>query len=303
MKLLILNNMAAGFGSGPVYDFARIFSEAGDEVTIRSVDPSVDFTQALADVSRFDAVVPAGGDGTHSSVCYLLRYSGIPILPFPSGTANLMAQNLILPEDPAALAALVRNPQTLEFDMGEIHVGDERFGFTMMAGCGYDAIIMDDAKKTKDALGPVSYFKAAFDNPNPPVADITLDLDGTIVETEGVGVMIINFSKIQFDISLGPSNRPRDGMFDVVVMHTKNAWELLPSFIGAAMDRPDVVFGPDRSLRHYRAKQVRVLSDPVLPMQFDGETGRFRTPFTARLLPRAIKVILGNEAIEEFATE
>lgn len=301
MKLLVLNNMASGFGSGPIYDFMRLAAEAGDEFTIRSLDPSCDFSRAVHDAHSFDAVVVAGGDGTHSSVCYLLRNSRVPILPFPSGTANLMTQNLMYPEEPASLVALLRDAHTLDFDMGELEFANQKVGFTMMAGCGYDAIIMSDAQKTKEMLGPVSYFKAAFDNPNPPVAHFLLDIDGKSIEVEGVGILLINFSKIQFDISLAVANLPSDGMFDIAVLKTRNAWELLPPMLGAVFDHSGAALGNSEQIDYYRGREIRVESSPVLNMQFDGEAGRYTSPFTARVLPGAVRMIVGPEAISEFS--
>ena len=54
MKLLIVNNLSSGFGKAAVYDFMRMFSQAGDEVVVRTIDSSMDFAAVLQDVERFD---------------------------------------------------------------------------------------------------------------------------------------------------------------------------------------------------------------------------------------------------------
>ena len=94
MKLLIINNLASGYGEGAVYDFIRSLARDGDEVCVRSTDGTTDLRGMLDDASSFDAVVASGGDGTVATVSYLLAGTGIPILPFPAGTANLLALNL-----------------------------------------------------------------------------------------------------------------------------------------------------------------------------------------------------------------
>ncbi|WP_299443076.1 diacylglycerol kinase family protein [uncultured Rhodospira sp.] len=67
------------------------------------------------------ALVVAGGDGTLASVAQALCASPVPVPPmavFPVGTANLLARDLCMPEDPeAAVAALV------EGVVGRIDVG------------------------------------------------------------------------------------------------------------------------------------------------------------------------------------
>lgn len=300
MKLLVLNNMASGFGSGPIYDFIRLVSEAGDEVTIRSLDPSCDFSSAVADAKSFDAVVVAGGDGTHSSVCYLLRGTHVPILPFPSGTANLMTQNLLFPEEPAALAKILREGRTMDFDMGELESGDTRLGFTMMAGCGYDALIMKSAHDSKEQLGPAAYFKAAFENANPPVSHFKLNIDGDEIEADGVGVLLINFSKIQFDISIGLANKPRDGKLDVVIMKTRNAWDLLLPLLGAVFDHSGAALQNSEQLAYYQGNVITVESSSILDAQFDGEVDQITAPFTARIIPQSMRLIVGEDALREF---
>ena len=55
----------------------------------------------LEDAKDFDRVVAVGGDGTVSGVCYELRGSGVPMLPYPAGTTNLLALNLRLPSEPS----------------------------------------------------------------------------------------------------------------------------------------------------------------------------------------------------------
>ncbi|MBO4365307.1 MAG: NAD(+)/NADH kinase [Eggerthellaceae bacterium] len=301
MKLLVLVNLSSGIPDGAIYDFVRAFSEAGDEVMLRFADRHSDFAQMLVDADDFDAVVAAGGDGTVASICYLLRNSGVPILPFPSGTANLLTQNIYSPTETPAIAKLVREGHHLDFDMGELDIDGRRRGFSMMAGCGYDAAIMKDAQANKKMLGPLAYFHAAFTNPNPQVSRFTLTIDGETIECQGVGVLVVNFSKIQGDISLALKNRPRDGYLDVIVLSTDTAWNLLPTFLGASIDRSGKPLAESNVLSYYRGREVYVVADPPLRCQYDGEPLEASTPFTARALPSSVKLIVGDAAFEEFS--
>ena len=164
MKLLVINNLKSGYGEGAVYDFIRSFVSDGDEVCMRSTDGSTEVATMLYDADRFDAVVASGGDGTVAAVSYALSGSGIPVLPFPAGTANLLALNLQSPNEPHALAKMIRAGLMLDFDLGEMEVAGKSFGFVIMAGAGYDAAIMRDAKPHKRVWGPMAYFSAAIAN-------------------------------------------------------------------------------------------------------------------------------------------
>ena len=301
MKLLVINNLASGFGEGSVYDFIRSFARDGDEVCVRSTDGTTDVRDLLGDAEAFDAVVAGGGDGTVATVSYRLANTGVPILPFPAGTANLLAANLASPMEPHALAKLVREERTLDFDLGEIEVDGHRFGFGIMAGAGYDAAIMHGAAPAKRLLGPMAYFSAALANPLPQTSRFKLDLDGEHVESEGLGILLVNFSKIQFDITVTHDNEPRDGVFDVVVLKAQNAFELIPALLAGLLDRGGDF--PDRtgSLEIHRAREVRVEADPPMEVQYDGEATNLTTPFTAHIMRRAARFFVSEEGWDLFA--
>ena len=197
MKVLIINNLASGYREGSIYDFMRSFVEDGDEVCLRSSDGGTSIDSLLDDADSFDVVVASGGDGTIASVAYRLRNTGVPILPYPAGTANLLSLNLLGPNEPHALANLARSGKVLEFDMGEIEFGSKKRGFMIMAGAGYDAAIMESAAPNKKLFGPVAYFLAAGANIVPQHSSIVLTIDGKTIETEGLGVLLVNFSQIQ----------------------------------------------------------------------------------------------------------
>ena len=300
MKLLIINNLASGYGEGAVYDFIRSLARDGNEVCVRSTDGTTDLRGMLDDASSFDAVVASGGDGTVATVSYLLAGTGIPILPFPAGTANLLALNLASPNEPHALAKILRAGATLDFDLGEIEVQGQRFGFGIMAGAGYDALIMHGAEPAKRLLGPMAYFSAALSNPLPQTARFAIELDGETIERDGLGILIVNFSKIQFDISVTHENQPRDGVLDVVVLRAGNAFELIPAVLAGLLDRGGDF--PDRtdSLEIHQARQVRVDADPPMEVQYDGEATRLMTPFSARILPGAARFVVSEECLELF---
>lgn len=302
MRLLIIANLSSGLGEGAVYDFMRSVAEDGDEVVIRYSDGDTDLRTFLADADRFDVVAASGGDGTISMVTYLLADTGIPILPLPTGTANLLALNLMSPSEPHALAQMLRDGRVMDFDLGEVTLGDgARFGFMMMAGAGYDASIMQDAENSKKLWGQMAYFTSAVANATPQVATFNLTLDGSDVSCDGVGVLIVNFAKIQFDVPVIHENKPRDGLFDVVVLRTKDAYGLIPALFAAILDRSGDFPTRTDAFSVFQAKEVAVEADPPLQMQFDGEATRHMTPFSARVLPEAARFVVSEECVRAYS--
>lgn len=303
MKLLVVNNIAAGIGDGSIYDYLRMVCSDGDEVVIRCTDGTTDCIGLVADATEFDAVVVAGGDGTIASIAYALAYTGVPVLPFPAGTANLLANNLFSPYEPHALARMTRDMETLDFDLGEIEASGHKFGFGIMAGAGYDATIMHDAQPSKKLLGPLAYFQAAVSNPTPQKSKITVDIDGTVYEEEGLGVLLVNFSRIQFEIPVTHGTKARDGAFEIVILKSENAFGLIPAVIACIRDR-DGEF-PDRtdSMVVHTGRNITVSADPPMQIQYDGEVPGLSTPFSARVLDGAARFILSGAGYEFFSSE
>lgn len=300
MRLLIINNLSSGYQDGLVYDFIRQVSKDGNEIVLRSTDGTTRAENMVFDAEQFDAVVVAGGDGTITSVAYQLAYTNIPILPLPAGTGNLLTTNLMSPPEPHALAKLLHEGHSLNFDIGKLTVGEEQFGFSITAGCGYDAAIMQSAKPNKKALGPLAYFQSAFTNLRTPVAEFRLKLDGKEIKSKGIGILLVNFPRIQFDIPLTPNTSARDGIFNVCVLKVNGAVELIPAFIDGILDREGTHPRRGDSLEIFTARSIEVETDPPLEIEYDGETPGIYSPFKAEVMEHAVRFIVGEKAFKTY---
>ncbi|HET6497597.1 MAG TPA: diacylglycerol kinase family protein, partial [Coriobacteriia bacterium] len=248
MRVLIVVNPRSGMGDAGLYEYIRELGLKGVELTLRFVTTSESFTRTLSDADTFDRIVAVGGDGTVSGVAYGAIGSGVPVLPYPAGTANLFALNMKLPVDPLELARLTIEGDVREVDIGEISFGaGTRRGFIVAAGAGFDATIMEAADRLKPTLGPIAYVVGALQNLTPAVARFTLTIDGRTVTSEGIAALVMNVSRIQFDLALTHTSDPSDGMFEVVIVRTRHVPGLIPTVWDAFLDRfvqkPDNVAG------------------------------------------------------------
>jgi len=302
VNVLMITNLRSGFGDPGLYDFVRELGSHHVDVTLRFLNEGADLAHLLRDVKDYARVVAAGGDGTVSAIAYALRDTGIPLLAYPAGTANLIARNLRLPLDPVDLAVALIAGRTVTIDLGELHLPgsgarkEVTAGFAISAGAGFDAAIMEAAAGLKPTLGEGAYVLGALQNLNPRVSRFTLDLDEGTVRTEGIAVMIMNLARIQFDIEVTHGSDAQDGLFEVVVVKTSHPAGLLPAIWAALLDR--LQSHPERpGLEIHTASQVRVLADPPLPVQYDGEVTPAATPMTARVLPRAATFIVADDDV------
>lgn len=188
--------------------------------------------------------------------------------------------------------------------MGEIEATDgTKLGFTIMAGCGYDELIMRNATGNKHLLGDMAYFEAAFSNPKPQVSTFTLTIDGETVEVSGIGVVLANFSKIQFDLQVADENLPRDGKLDVVVLKTENAIQLLPTLMAKVFDHTGSLAKKVGGLEIYRGREIRIDAEPAMRIEYDGEPTEVTTPIIARSLPGSVRFVVSDECYKHFSHE
>lgn len=311
MRVLIIVNLKSGQGDAGLYDYARELGRHGTEIVIRFLGQKQTLASMLEDAKEFDRIVAAGGDGTVSTIAYQLRSSGVPIVAYPAGTANLTALNLRIPLDPIDLATMTLRGAIRSFDLGEVTCPSRAdgcipahslapadgptLGFVIAAGVGFDASIMESAHELKASIGVASYLVAALQNLNPAVSKFHLTLDDRSVDTEGIAVLVVNFAKLQFDISITHESDPSDGVFEVVVLRTRNAIELLPAVWAAILDRTTGINVGTPGLEIYSARDITVASDPPLALQCDGEVVAPTTPIGVRVLPKAATFVVPED--------
>lgn len=299
MRCLIIHNLASGPSSDEIFAFAHALSESGDEVVMRFIGDGMEPEDCVRDVKSFDRVVVSGGDGTVSNVLDQLRDCDVPILIFPSGTANLFFSNIGNAPEAAALAKACREGKTAKIDMGEIFWTDEdgvdqRHGFIIIAGSGFDAEIMKTAAPTKNDIGEIAYFLAALSTPKPTVAHFKIEHDGIVDEMDGICCMAGNTSVIQNDINLFPDCCMDDGLVDIVVIEPARTAQLLPTVISAALDPTGKVLGRPQ-FKMIQAREAKITCTPSLGMQFDGEVIPSNSGvFGARALPQCLDVIVDS---------
>ena len=85
--------------------------------------------------ARFEAAIVIGGDGTINRALRGLTKSGVPLLPFPGGTANDLATELGIPADWEGVQRLVDARARAPMDLIEVN----GVPFATVAGIGVGA--------------------------------------------------------------------------------------------------------------------------------------------------------------------
>jgi diacylglycerol kinase family enzyme len=187
----------------------------------------------------------------------------------PVGTVNLWASEVGVPTDPAAHAALLYGGHYRKVDVG---LAGSRY-FLLMAGLGFDAAVVANVSGPfKQRLGRASYaVTAAKLAPFYRGSRICLRLDGREERMTALQVLIGNTRRYAGSWQPSPAAVADDGLLDVMVITGERFWAGVPQLgtllPGGARLR--------QSVFRTKAAEIVIESNPLLPMQLDGDAAAY----------------------------
>ena len=241
--------------------------------------------------NRLDRIIVSGGDGTVGAVACLTRVSGLPLMIFPGGTGNLVFQNLKLPRHPLELAEVCHRGYWECFDWVDLSSAAGQSGFLLMAGAGFDADLIRESEALKASLGVMGYLLAGLKQLSPQHAELSLELDGVTVRTRGIMVLIANFGRANLGLPILKGIDPQDGLLHVMVLKGRSPLTFLPHIFDSILGK--FGFEPlfEDRLEIYTCRQLRLETHPPLYTQLDGDAFGGQTPFSARVVSGAVRLV------------
>jgi diacylglycerol kinase (ATP) len=262
-----------------------------DSVLTQESMQAMDLAREAAD-QGYDLVVAVGGDGTINEVVNgLMGPDGkatADLGVIRTGTANDSARNLDLPTSLLKNCRRLVSPERTEVDIGIVEFlregqAGQRF-FLNDAGAGFDADLMEEAKKTVLPLGPKGPYVGAFLKMAPTYdpKDFTLSFRDRQESRRAYTVLVSN-GRYAGSILFDPGADMRDGQFEVITLDPPTLLRCLAETYLAILEgypRIDCV----------RTDAVRMESRQRLSVQVDGEVAG-ELPAQFRVLPRALRVV------------
>ena len=294
--LLIFNPVAARTNPRVVRTVSRVLAAEGWEVDVVGTTRPEDAGRLAREGvdAGVDTVAVYGGDGTTMQAVRGIIGTGVTLGLVPGGTGNLLARNLRLPLDPARAARAMTRGTPRPLDLGRISRPDGDRYFAVAAGAGFDAQVMSETSSAaKRRWKLAAYVSTAWQIILRKLTSFPcrVTVDGHTLDGEAATVLIMNcpelfppFLPVWHDV------RPDDGVFDVLVLRAQTVFEGLGMVWQLLVTKSD----GNGAVLHARGRHVTVETDPPRPVQFDGELGG-ETPFTADLLPGALKVLVPGD--------
>lgn len=183
--------------------------------------------EALA--SRPTVVIAAGGDGTVRQVGSALAGTGMPFGIVPSGTANLLARNLGIPQyDTDRAAAIAFSGAERAIDVGALEYRREdgtvgRLDYFVMAGFGIDAdMVAESDPAMKRRFGWMAYVGPILRSLVRKTSHQTrYSLGGAEPISGQLHTLIVgNSGTVTAGLKLLPDAQLDDGMFDVLAIRS-----------------------------------------------------------------------------------
>ncbi len=239
-----------------------------------------------------DRIFAAGGDGTVSAVVDALVHSDIPLGIIPTGTTNVLAQELGIPLNvEKACRLLADKPAVRAIDALQLR---GKY-YILSIGTGLDALAMEEtSREGKRRLGRLAYIRSILKvvmGAQPHT--FTIIADGQRRKIRAADVLMTNVSTLTRPFRWGPHIQPDDGRIDICIMRARNFKDI----IGVAFDilvpgRPR----KERNLIYWHAHHtILVFAEQPLPVQGDGES-LGQTPLEIYVVPGAVQVFVPDDS-------
>lgn len=293
--VLISINPNAGSSSGQsdVEKLEKYLVEAGfDVVTTSDIDEVAETSSMWASSNHLRAVVAAGGDGTASLIAD--RTNPLtPIAILPQGTENLLAKYLQIKPDPATVADLIIEGETIDLDAGR---ANGRL-FLIMLGCGFDAEVvrrLDEARSGH--IHHLAYAKpilqSIFNYDYPDIRIEELSDDGERLDCIAKWAFVVNLPRYAVGLRIAPSAQGTDELLDLCAFREG-------SFLSGLTYLTGVILGKHENWEDCIRKQAsrfRLTSEQPVPFQVDGDPGGY-LPVEIEVIPRRLRVYASPEFI------
>jgi len=276
LKLLVVFNPNAAYGRSikKLADIKARFGSLGIKATFMPTTHPGHGVELVAntELSPFDGLIAAGGDGTVFETLNGLykhpKTSRIPLGLLPIGTGNAFARDLGLqPSAWSDAIDLLHRGHTRQVDVGHVMAADQSYYFLNIVGMGFSVEAGMAALKLK-ILGNAAYTLATLWKVLKLKSyPLELEMDGEVIHSNNVFVTISNTRYTGTHFMIAPDAVIDDGLLDVTLLEALPRRRLLQLF-------PSIYSGRHieyREISTRKAAAINIRSPRAMLLGPDGE--------------------------------
>jgi YegS/Rv2252/BmrU family lipid kinase len=266
---LIVNPSAGNKAHRSIHEIESLLSRAAalkTFVTSKRGD-AFEFAKKSCDADR---IIVSGGDGTFNEALNGLlsaeniSLAGIPLALIPTGTANVLAKELKIPQDIKKATELAFTGTARKIALGRIN---GRY-FTLMAGIGFDGETVLNVKRNllKKISGNLAHIAAGLKvltKYDPSLIKIKTP----VCELTGYVAVIGNARNYGGHFSVTPHACITEPLLDICVFKGRSRRDLLRFIIGV-LRREHLTFD---DVSYFKATEAEIVSDDKVHVQTDGD--------------------------------
>ena len=292
LRVKLIFNAISGRSEESPRQLAEILNEMQNQYILPEVymvrpDSHVEAVVHSAIKGGIKLVVVAGGDGTIDSVVGAMIGRSATLGIIPIGTRNNLAYNLGIPSTIPGAVALLRAGRRLKIDVGKMRHGRASRWFLEDATLGLLSDIYPFADSVQHGdLTQIGNLLSTVVSSTPSRLRMILE-ERKRIDMSAYMVLIANMPYIGPRFQISPDVSWNDNRLDVFVFSDMSKLDLISYAVqstGGAVE--------DARIKHYRVKQLKIHSDPPMPVLADGmllDPGLV----TASVHPRALAIMGG----------
>jgi diacylglycerol kinase (ATP) len=288
-KILFVINKGAGRKRGVDWEgiISAYFENAPCQIRFMIMPLKEALRKLKESIEEFDPalVVAVGGDGTVSFVANELLGRNIRMAIIPAGSANGLAKELGIPEDPEAALRVMEEGEVKNTDV--ILLNDT--GVCLhLSDLGLNARLVKYFQQT-NIRGKIGYvlalLKALYRSQ--PIR-VTVQSDQADVERSAIMVLIANASKFGTGLTLNPCGNIFDGLFEVVIVSRIGIAEIFKMLLKFQRFNP-------QNIEVLSARSATLETTRLTDFQIDGEYMGKVDRVVARVLPGKLRLLVPRE--------
>ena len=235
-------------------------------------------------------VVASGGDGTIREIAHGLEGSDKTLMFVPSGTENLLANEMGYDERLSTLVKIFETGQLRPLDLG---VANGQC-FTSIASFGFDGDVVKRVHEKRNGnITHMDYFwplwRTFWAHTFP---DICVDVDGENIHNGPGLVFVGNISRYAIGLQILRRADYSDGLLDVCIYKTASQLHLLKHSVLTLFKHHDNA----KDVVYRQGKTVKITGCPsLINSELDGDPGP-ALPVEIKMIPHAVKVLVPPNA-------
>ena len=231
-----------------------------------------------------ELIVVWGGDGMVQRCIDTVAGLDVTVGIIPAGTANLLAKNLGIPHDLGGALDIALTGRSRRLDVGVVN-GEH---FTVMAGAGFDARMIEDADRDAKAhLGRLAYVRSGAAALRAGADQVHVVVDGvTFYEGPASCVLVGNVPRATGGLLVFNDAEPDDGRLDVGVVTAEGTVQWLRVLGKVALHRGDT----SPFVQTIQGRTIDVRFEKPVVYELDGGTRPATDRLQFEIKPAAITV-------------